>query len=59
MTTLVAAVLISTPAAPAPPPPAGGNPLVLLVLDVAFYSGGYADGFAAGRAGKLPIPIYT
>ena len=59
MTALVAAVLIGTPAAPAAPPPPTGSVFVYTVLDFALYSGGYADGFAAGRAGKLPIPIFT
>jgi hypothetical protein len=59
MTALVAAILISTPAAPAAPPPPTGSVFVYTVLDITFYSGGYADGFTAGRAGKLPIPVFT
>jgi hypothetical protein len=58
MTALVAAVLLSTPAAPAAPP-TGGNPLIPPVLEVTFYFGGYAEGFDAGRNGKLPIPVFT
>jgi hypothetical protein len=57
MTALVAVVLAGAPAAtPAPPT---GNPLVHSVLDTTLYFGGYAEGFAAGRDGKLPIPVYT
>jgi hypothetical protein len=59
MTALVAAVLLSTPAAPAAPPSPTGSPLVRTVLDVTRYAGGYAGGFEAGRNGKLPIPVYT
>jgi hypothetical protein len=58
MIALVAAVaLAGTPAAnPAPPT---GNPLVHSVLDNTLYLGGYAEGFAAGRDGKLPVAIFT
>ena len=57
MTALVAAVLISTPAAL--PAPATGDRFFHSVLDFTFFFGGYADGFAAGRDGKLPGKVYT
>jgi hypothetical protein len=56
MTALVAALLVGTAAAPAPPT---AERFFHTAPHIALYFGGYAEGFAAGREGKLPVKVYT